>query len=68
MFWKIGKEDQIVMQGLKTYRLSLLDIEVHKRGEGFSSLQFFNSAGVHEFAISCKVIMILMQSVSFDTE
>src|SRR6218665_2085575 len=25
------------------------------RREGFSSFQFFNSGGVHEFAISCKV-------------
>ena len=31
-----------------------LDIEL-EIGEGFLSLQFFNSAGVCELAISCKV-------------
>jgi len=43
---------------LKTRRLSL---PIHQargqnRREGFSGVQFFNSAGVHEFAITCKVV------------
>jgi len=44
-----------VTQGLKTGRLLLLRYWARgpNRREGFSSLQFFNSAGVCEFAICC---------------
>src|SRR6218665_2339564 len=56
-----------VTQGLKTRRLllpraknrPLAPFRPRARGlnrEGFSSLQFFNSAGVREFSISCKVV------------
>jgi len=46
-----------VTQGPKT-RLSLPRYWARgpTRRQRFSSLQFFNSAGVHEFAISCKVV------------
>ena len=45
-------------QGLKTRHLLLPRFRARgaNRREGFSSLQFFNSAGVCEFAISYKVI------------
>jgi len=47
-----------VTQGLKTRRLSLPRFWARgpNRRQRFSSLQFFNSAGVREFAVSCKVL------------
>jgi len=47
-----------VTQGLKNRRLLLPSYwarDPNKR-KGFSSLQFFNSPGVREFAITCKVV------------
>ena len=54
---RMYKAGQYVRQGLKTHRLSLPRYWARdpNRREGFSSLQFFNSPGPCEFAITCKV-------------
>jgi len=57
---RVSKFDHIsaVMPGLETRRLSLPRYWARgpNRREGFSSLQFFNSAGVREFVINSKVV------------
>ena len=54
----LTKSIKYVTQGLKTHRLSLPRYWARglNRWVGFSSLQFFNSAAVREFALSCKVV------------
>jgi len=47
--WQITKE-----KGCQVFKQ--MEQSGQNRKDGFSSLQFFNSAGVHEFAIPCKVV------------
>jgi len=62
-------ENMCDARGSKSIACRFLDIELEIQiREGFSSLKFFNSAGVREFALSCKVFQILMPFGLFDTE
>jgi len=56
-----------VTQGLRIVACRFLDIELEAQIVEFSSLKFFNAAGVREFAINCTAVTrILMPFVSFD--